>query len=318
MTASHALPAAGHAAQHLKTLRDVLRYAVTQFTRADLFYGHGTFTPHDEAAYLVLQGLDLPIDTLDPYLDAALLPEESLRLVGFIHARIETRKPLAYILKRAWLAGVPFYVDERVIVPRSYIAELLNTQIVSTDDFAVVADPYDISSVLDLCTGSGCLAILAAHTFPDAAVDAVDLSPEALEVAKINVEDSLHKDRITLYEGDLFAPLAGKKYDLIITNPPYVDAEDMTDMPPEYLHEPRMALAAGDDGLDLVHRILREAPDHLNEGGIMVLELGYSAAALVEQYPDIDFQWLDTENSTGEVFWVTREQLLEAESIKAA
>ncbi|MFN7112899.1 MAG: 50S ribosomal protein L3 N(5)-glutamine methyltransferase [Alphaproteobacteria bacterium] len=305
-------------AASLETVRDFLRYATSAFTRAELFFGHGTFTPHDEAAYLVLQGLDLPVDELEIYLDARLLPRERERLAGFIDARIKTRKPLAYILKRAWLAGVPFYVDERVIVPRSYIAELLNTQIVCSDDFAIVPDPYEISSVLDLCTGSGCLAILAAHTFPDATVDAADLSPEALEVAKINVDDSLHKDRITLYQGDLFAPLQGKKYDLIITNPPYVDAEDMTDMPPEYLHEPRMALAAGDDGLDLVRRILREAPDHLNEGGIMVLELGYSAAALVEQYPDIDFQWLDTENSTGEVFWVTREQLVEAESIKAA
>lgn len=314
----HTLPKAEHAAAHLKTLRDVLRYAITQFTRADLFYGHGTFTPHDEAAYLVLQGLDLPVDQLDPYLDAALLPEETLRLIGFVHERIETRKPLPYILKRAWLVGVPFYVDERVIVPRSYIAELLNTQIVSSDDLSIVQDPYEISAVLDLCTGSGCLAILAAHTFPEATVDAVDLSPDAIAVAQINVEDSLHKDRIALYQGDLFEPLAGKKYDLIITNPPYVDAEDMTDMPPEYLHEPRMALAAGDDGLDLIHRILREAPAHLNEGGIMVLELGYSATALVEQYPDIEFQWLDTENSTGEVFWVTREQLVEAESIKAA
>lgn len=312
------LPKAEHAAEHLKTLRDVMRYAITQFTRANLFFGHGTFTPHDEAAYLVLQGLDLPIDQLEPYLDAALLPEERLRLVGFIHERIQTRKPLPYILKRAWLAGVPFYVDERVIVPRSYIAELLNTQIVSADDLSIITDPYAITSVLDLCTGSGCLAILAAHTFPEAAIDAVDLSPDALAVAQINVDDSLHKDRIALYQGDLFGPLKGKKYDLIITNPPYVDAEDMTDMPPEYLHEPRMALAAGDDGLDLVNRILREAPDYLNEGGIMVLELGYSAAALVEQYPDIDFNWMDTENSTGEVFWVTREQLVEAESLRAA
>lgn len=319
MTAETAsLPKAEHAAEHLKTLRDVMRYAITQFTRANLFFGHGTFTPHDEAAYLVLQGLDLPIDQLEPYLDAALLPEERLRLVGFIHERIQTRKPLPYILKRAWLAGVPFYVDERVIVPRSYIAELLNTQIVSADDLSIITDPYAITSVLDLCTGSGCLAILAAHTFPEAAIDAVDLSPDALAVAQINVDDSLHKDRIALYQGDLFGPLKGKKYDLIITNPPYVDAEDMTDMPPEYLHEPRIALAAGDDGLDLVNRILREAPDYLNEGGIMVLELGYSAAALVEQYPDIDFNWMDTENSTGEVFWVTREQLVEAESLRAA
>src|SRR5690606_10680313 len=281
------------AAEKLKTVRDFLRHAVSRFNEAGLFYGHGTFTPYDEAAFLVLDGLNLPIDQLEPYLDARLLPAERRRLAELVHARVTTRKPLPYLLNRAWLAGVPFYVDERVIVPRSYIAELLNTEIVSQGDFGLISDPWEISSVLDLCTGSGCLAILAAHTFPAAAVDAVDLSPDALEVAKINVDDSLHKDRIALYQGDLFAPLKGKTYDLIITNPPYVDAEDMQDMPPEYRHEPEMALAAGADGLDIVHRILKEAPAHLNGGGIIVLELGYGGEALQEAYPDVDFHWLD-------------------------
>ena len=310
MTDKNALPKAEHAAEHLKTLRDVMRYAITQFTRADLFYGHGTFTPHDEAAYLVLQGLDLPIDQLEPYLDAALLPEERLRLVGFVHERIETRKPLPYILKRAWLTGVPFYVDERVIVPRSYIAELLNTQIVSTDDFSIVADPDEISSVLDLCTGSGCLAILAAHTFPEAAVDAVDLSPEALEVAKINVEDSLHKDRLTLYQGDLFEPLKGKKYDLIITNPPYVAAAEVAAFPPEYANEPRMAHLGGADGLDLVRRILAEAPAHLTPEGGLICEIGTGRYLIEEEFPTLPFTWLDTEQSEGEVFWLSRNDLV--------
>ncbi len=299
------------AADKLKTVRDFLRHAVSRFTEANLFYGHGTFTPYDEAAYLVLEGLNLPIDQLEPFLDARLLPQEREKLAQLIHDRVTTRKPLPYLLKRAWLAGVPFYVDERVIVPRSYIAELLNTEIVSGDDMSLIADPWAISSVLDLCTGSGFLAILAAHTFPEAAVDAVDLSGDALEVAKINVEDSLHKDRIALYQGDLFAPLKGKTYDLIITNPPYVDAEDMQDMPEEYLHEPEMALAAGDDGLDIVHRILKDAPAHLNDEGIMVLELGYGGDALQAAYPETTFNWLDTENSTGEVFWLTKQQLEE-------
>lgn len=304
------IPDVKTAADKLKTVRDFVRYATSCFAGSDLFYGHGTFTPFDEAVFLVLDGLNLPVDQLEPYLDARLLPQERQKLAQLVHDRVTTRKPLPYLLKRTWLLGVPFYVDERVIVPRSYIAELLKTDIVTDDDFSLIADPYEIGSVLDLCTGSGCLAILAAHTFPDATVDAVDLSKDALDVAKINVDDSLHKDRITLYHGDLFEPLKGKKYDFIITNPPYVDAEDMKDMPPEYLHEPRMALAAGEDGLDIVHRILKEAPEYLNEGGRIVCEIGYGREALEAARPDIDFLWLDTENSTGEVFWLTREQLV--------
>lgn len=304
------IPDVKTAADKLKTVRDFVRYTTSCFAGSDLFYGHGTFTPFDEAVFLVLDGLNLPVDQLEPYLDARLLPQERQKLAQLVHDRVTTRKPLPYLLKRTWLLGVPFYVDERVIVPRSYIAELLKTDIVTDDDFSLIADPYEIGSVLDLCTGSGCLAILAAHTFPDATVDAVDLSKDALDVAKINVDDSLHKDRITLYHSDLFEPLKGKKYDFIITNPPYVDAEDMKDMPPEYLHEPRMALAAGEDGLDIVHRILKEAPEYLNEGGRIVCEIGYGREALEAARPDIDFLWLDTENSTGEVFWLTREQLV--------
>lgn len=290
--------------KELFTVRDFLRYAVSVFEQADLFYGHGTFTAHDEAAFLVLEGLKLPIDQLEPYLDARLLPEERKRLAGLIAARIKTRKPLPYLLNRAYLQGVPFYVDERVIVPRSYIAELL-----FGDEANQIEDLSGISRVLDLCTGSGCLAILAADFFGEAEVDAVDLSKDALEVAKINVEACPHRDRITLYRGDLFGPLKGKKYDLIITNPPYVDAEDMKDMPQEYRHEPRMALASGKDGLDIVRRILKEAPKHLSDGGRIICEIGYGRALLEEEYPDIPFLWLDTENSWGEVFWLTKEQM---------
>ena len=299
------------AAAELVTVRDFIRYAVSAFNRANIFFGHGTFTAHDEAAFLVLEGLKLPIDQLDPYMDARLTKAERQRLSDLIHARVVTRKPTPYLVNRAYLQGVPFYVDERVIVPRSYIAELLYTDLATDEGFNLFDDVTEIQSVLDLCTGSGCLAILATDFFPEATVDAVDLSKDACAVAKINIDHCLHKDRLTLFNGDLFGPLKGRKYDLIITNPPYVDAEDMQDMPEEYLHEPRMALAAGDDGLDIVHRILAEAADHLNEGGRIICEVGYARELLEQEYPHLPFLWLDTENSYGEVFWLTREQLLQ-------
>lgn len=306
-----AVPDVNGATTELKTVRDFIRYAVSCFGRADLFYGHGTFTPYDEAAFLVLEGLKLPIDQLEPYLDAQLTKAERQRLAGLIHARVTTRKPTPYLVNRAYLQGVPFYVDERVIVPRSYIAELLYNDLATDEGFGLFDDVSDIQSVLDLCTGSGCLAILATDFFPEATVDAVDLSKDACAVAKINIDNCLHKDRLTLFNGDLFGPLKGRKYDLIITNPPYVDAEDMTDMPKEYLHEPHMALAAGDDGLDVVHRILAEAADYLNEGGRIICEVGYARELLEQEYPHLPFLWLDTENSYGEVFWLTREQLVQ-------
>jgi len=296
--------------KELHTVRDFVRYAVSCFEKAELYYGHGTFTPYDEAVFLVLEGLRLPVDQLEPYLDARLLTEERKHLADLIHKRVTTRKPVPYLVNRSYLQGVPFYVDERVIVPRSYIAELLNTDLVNEEVGGLAPDVDQVTSVLDLCTGSGCLAVLAAHTFPYAVVDAVDLSKDALEVAKINVEATIHHDRINLYRGDLFQPLKGKKYDLIITNPPYVDADDMTDMPREYLHEPRMALEAGRDGLDIVRRILQDAPQYMNEGAGMICEIGYGRPAFEDAYPELDVLWLDTENSESEVFWVTREQLL--------
>jgi ribosomal protein L3 glutamine methyltransferase len=298
------------AAKDLHTVRDFIRYAVSCFSRGDVFFGHGTFNAYDEAVFLILEGLRLPIEQLEPYLDARLLPDEKKRLAKLIHDRVVLRKPSAHLVQRAYLKGVPFYVDERVIVPRSYIADLLFEDVIDNNGYPLIADPDSVTRVLDLCTGSGCLAILAAMIFENAEVDAVDLSKDAAAVAKINFDNSLFRPRLNLYQGDLFQPVKGRKYDFIITNPPYVDASDMKDMPREYLHEPRMALAAGRDGLDIVHRILKEAPKHLNDGGHIICEIGYGREALEESRPDIDFLWLGTENSYGEVFWLSKDQLV--------
>lgn len=290
----------------LLTVRDFVRYAVSRFTAAELTYGHGTTNAFDEAAFMVLEGLNLPVDQLEPWWDARLIASERQKLTGLIEARVTTRKPAPYLLNRAYINGMPFYVDERVIVPRSFIGEIL-----CGDDASVFLDDVaQIESVLDLCTGSGCLAILATHLFPEASVDAVDLSPDAVEVAKKNIVLHGVEERLNLFQGDLFAPLKGRSYDLIITNPPYVDAEAMNDLPPEFRHEPRMALESGDDGLDIVRRILEDAPDHLNAGGGLLCEIGRGRELIEEAYPDLPFLWLDTEDSSGEVFWLTREQMV--------
>lgn len=296
------------AVETLVTVRDFIRYGVSCFNDAELFYGHGTFTPFDEAVFLVLETLKLPVDQLEPYFEAKLLPSERKKIADLIEKRVTTRKPVPYLLNKMYLHGTPFYVDERVIVPRSFIAELLFNEVTS-GEYPLIDNPLEIRRVLDLCTGSGCLAILAAQVFPNAIVDAVDLSSDALEVAKINVENSWVADRITLYNGDLFAPLKGKTYDLIITNPPYVDADDMTDLPREYEHEPRMALAGGKDGLDIVRKIMAQSPDFLEEDGRIICEIGYGRELMEEEYPGTDFLWLDTDDSSGEVFWITRDQL---------
>lgn len=306
LTSKHTAAAA---AAELSTIRDFLRYGVSRFNEADLDYGHGTTTAFDEAVFLVLETLHLPVDQLDPYLDSRLTAAEREAVAGILHARIDTRKPAPYLLNKAYIQGIPFYVDERVIVPRSYIGELLFSDLFGGDDFTLVEDPTSVERVLDLCTGSGCLAILAARIFPEAQVDAVDLSPDALEVAKRNVADSGFEDRITLHQGDLFAPLKTRKYDVIITNPPYVDAESMDALPPEFRAEPEMALAGGDDGLDIVRRILKEAPKHLTPEGGLLCEFGTGREILEAEYPQLDFLWLQTANSFGEVFWLTREQL---------
>jgi ribosomal protein L3 glutamine methyltransferase len=291
------------------SLRDLFRYAVSRFNAANLAYGHGATNAVDEAAFIVLEGLKLPIDALDPFLDARLTRAERARLLALIDARVATRQPAAYLLNRAYIQGVPFYVDERVIVPRSFIGELLFHGLVGPG--GLIDDPDAIESALDLCAGGGSLAILAARVFANAQVDAVDLSADALAVARRNVEEHGLADRVTLHQGDLFAPLDARRYDLILTNPPYVDAESLAAFPPEYSAEPRLAHASGADGLDLVRRILAEAGAHLTPGGALVCEVGRARAPLEAAYPDLPFLWLDTEESEaeGEVFALRAEDL---------
>ncbi|MCX7327290.1 MAG: 50S ribosomal protein L3 N(5)-glutamine methyltransferase [Hyphomicrobiales bacterium] len=296
-------------ADELITIRDILRHAVSRFRAADLVHAHGATTALDEAAYLILETLHLPVDQLEPFVDARLTRAEREQLLALIDQRIATRKPAAYLTGRTYMQGIPFKVDERVIVPRSYIGEMLFSGLFGGDDFTLIDDVQAVTSVLDLCTGSGCLAILAAHIFPNAKIDAVELSPDAMAVARENVAESGFADRISLFQGDLFAPLKGKSYDLVITNPPYVDAETMADLPPEFRAEPAMALAGGADGMDVVRRILAEAGKHLTRGGGMICEIGTDREILDEEYPAIDFLWLDSAESSGEVFWVTESQL---------
>ena len=282
------------------TPRDWLRYAIGRFRAAGLAFGQGATTALDEAAYLVLEGLHLPIDTLDPFLDARLVVAERRRLDALIEARVTTRKPAAYLVNRAYIQGVPFYVDERVIVPRSFIGELLMTAFAEMN--ALIGDPHGISRALDLCTGGGSLAILAARVFPNATIDAVDLSADALAVARRNVAEHGLAGRIRLIEGDLFGPIADERYDLILANPPYVDAEAVAAFPPEYAAEPVLAHAGGEDGLDVVRRILHEAQLHLTREGALVCEVGRGRDLLLSDYPNLPFVWLDTEDSAGEVF----------------
>lgn len=295
----------------LTTLRDFWRYAISRFRAENLSFGHGTTTATDDAAFLVLDSLDLPIDTLDPFLDAKLTMQERKLLAGRIEARVSTRKPSAYLTGRSYIQGIRFYVDERVIVPRSFIGEILFSEYADEDgeESVYLPDRFGVESVVDICTGSGCLAIIAAGMFPNAEVDAVDLSKDALEVAKINIADHNLEGRLNLYHGDLFGPLKNKTYDLIITNPPYVDHEEMAVLPEEYQTEPAMALDGGPDGLDIVRRLLSEAPKHLNPGGGMLCEIGTGREIIEEEYPDLDFFWLDTEESQGEVFWITADAL---------
>ena len=290
--------------EDLLTVRDWLRYATSRFTEAGLVFGHGTETALDEAAFLILTALHLPIDQLEPWLEARLTRAERRRLSEIVTARIETRKPAPYLVGAAWIRGHRFTVDERVIVPRSYIGELLDDAL-----SAVVPDPDGVERVLDLCTGSGCLAILAALTFPEAVVDAADISPGALEVAAKNVSDYGLGDRVTLHRSDLFSGLQGATYDLIISNPPYVTSAAVAAFPPEYAAEPELAHLGGADGLDLVRQILRDAPRHLAPGGMLIVEVGMARDRLETEYPDLPFLWLDTEQSDGEVFALSADAL---------
>lgn len=294
----------------LFTLRDVIRYGVSRFRAAGLAFGHGTTNAFDDMVFLTLEALSLPIDQLEPYWDARLTRMERSQLLELVERRIETRQPTAYLLNKAYIQGVPFYVDERVIVPRSFIGELLFSNLFGGEGFTLVPDVESVGRVLDLCTGSGCLAILAAQIFPNAIVDAVDLSADALAVARRNVAEHGLDGRVNLYHGDLFAPLPDDAvYDLIISNPPYVDAAAMAALPAEYRAEPAMALAAGDDGLEVVLRILAEAGGRLTPQGGLLCEIGRDRPALEAQFEDAGFLWLETEHSFGEVFWLTAAQL---------
>jgi ribosomal protein L3 glutamine methyltransferase len=286
----------------LTTLRDYVRFAASRFSEAGLFFGHGTAGPLDEAAALVLHALHLPYDLSGGYFDARLIPEERERVLALIERRIAERKPLAYLTHEAPFAGLSFYVDDRVLVPRSPIAELIESH------FAPWLEAEEVTDVLDLCTGSGCIAIACAHAFPHAAVDASDISPAALEVARINIEKHELGERVRAVESDLYAELGDKRYDLIVSNPPYVNLAEWRALPAEFHAEPRLGLESGEDGLDCVRKILRDAHRHLKPDGILVVEVGSAADALVMAYPEVPFCWLDFERGGEGVFLLTAEQ----------
>lgn len=292
------------ATDELVTIRDWLRWAVSRFNESELFFGHGTDNAWDEAVWLVLATLHLPRDTLEPWLDARLTHGERLALLNNLQQRVVHRLPTAYLVHEAWLGPYRFYVDQRVIVPRSYFAELLESGFEPW-----IEDAQSVGSALDLCTGSGCLAILMAHAFPNAGVDAIDISPDALAVARRNIADYALEDRVRAVESDLFAAVKGKRYDLILSNPPYVTSAAMDALPAEYRHEPALALAAGPDGLDVVRHILAHAREHLNPGGVLAIEVGHNQDLVSEAFPDLPAVWLDTEHAAGKVFLVTREDL---------
>jgi ribosomal protein L3 glutamine methyltransferase len=308
------LPKVG--AGELLTLLDFVRYAVSRFTEAELVFAHGTTDPVAEAAFLVCEALHLHPDQFEAFATARITAAEGKKILDLIARRVTTRKPTAYLVNKIYMRGLPFYVDERTIVPRSFIGELLDTHFgrqeneeYDEEDGSLIGDPASIRSVLDLCTGSGCLAILASRNFPNAAIDAVDISKGAIEVATRNVGDYGLQDRLKLYRGDLFKPLGGKRYDLIISNPPYVDAEGMADLPRECRAEPKLAFDGGADGIDIVRRILDEAEAHLTPQGGLLCEIGRCRPQLEAAYPQLPLLWLDTADSEGEVFWIAAADL---------
>jgi len=308
------LPKVG--AGELLTLLDFVRYAASRFTEAELVFAHGTTDPVAEAAFLVCEALHLHPDQFEAFATARVTSAEGRKILDLIARRVTTRKPTAYLVNKIYMRGLPFYVDERTIVPRSFIGELLEQHFgrqeneeYDEEDGSLIGDPASIRNVLDLCTGSGCLAILASRNFPNAAIDAVDISKDAIEVAARNVGDYGLQDRLKLYRGDLFKPLGGKRYDLIISNPPYVDAEGMADLPRECRAEPKLAFDGGADGLDIVRRILDEATAHLTPQGGLLCEIGRCRPQLEAAYPQLPLLWLDTADSEGEVFWIAAADL---------
>jgi ribosomal protein L3 glutamine methyltransferase len=293
------------ATSELFTIRDWIRFAVSQFEASDVFYGHGTDNAYDEAVWLIMSGLHLPMDTLNNFLDARITADERIKLANFIEQRITKHTPTAYLLKEAWLQGLKFYVDERVLIPRSFIAELLADGLSSWIEF-----PEMVESAADICTGSGCLGILLASVFPNAEIDVIDISQDAIDVANINIANYSLQEQVTAIKSDMFTALKGKKYDLIISNPPYVDAPSMAALPQEYQNEPQLALGSGDAGLDHTHTILRDAANYLNDDGILIVEIGHNREALEAAYPNIIFNWLEVSSGNEFVFLLTKSQLI--------
>ncbi|HSI95641.1 MAG: 50S ribosomal protein L3 N(5)-glutamine methyltransferase [Methylophilaceae bacterium] len=292
------------AAHQLHTIRDWLRYAVSRFEEGGIFFGHGTQNSYDEAVWLIMAALHLPHDTLENFFDAVITEAERRKLAQLIERRVVERVPTAYLVREAWLGEFKFYVDERVIVPRSFIAELLREQLTPW-----VENPEEITAVADICTGSGCLAILAAHAFPNAEVDAVDISDNALAVARRNVADYGLENQVNPIKSDMLTALAGRQYDIILSNPPYVDAPSMEALPQEYRQEPGLALASGEDGLEHTHTLIEHAAQHLHPGGLLVVEIGHNRDVLEAAYPHLPFTWLEVSGGDEFVFLLTREQL---------
>ena len=295
------------AAGELRTLLDFVRYATSRFVEARLVFAHGTSEPVAEAAFLVCETLHLHPDQFESFATARVTKMEAKAILEMLERRISTRKPAAYLVNKIYMRGMPFYVDERTIVPRSFIGELLDSHFGGEDEQdrgSLIADPASVEAVLDLCTGSGCLAVLASRRFPHARVDAVDISADALDVAARNIADYGLQDRVTLHRSDLFQAIGGKRYDLIISNPPYVDAAGMAALPRECRAEPGLAFDGGADGLDIIRRILKDAKRHLTSGGGLLCEIGRCRPALEAAFPQTRFLWLDTEESDGEVFWI--------------
>lgn len=290
----------------LTTIRDWLRYAVSRFEDSDIFYGHGTDNSYDEAVWLIMSTLHLPHDTLNNFLDAKLTHAERERIFSLIERRVNDHVPTAYLVNEAWLQGYKFYVDERVIVPRSFIAELLGDGLSPWIEF-----PEMVERVADICTGSGCLGILLADAFPNAEVDVVDISPDAIEVCEINIANYQLQDRVFAIQSDMFTGLQGRQYDIIISNPPYVDAPSMETLPAEYQNEPQLALGSGAAGLDHTHTLIAQAANFLSEDGVLIVEIGHNRDALLEAYPSLPFTWLEVSSGDQFVFLLTKAQLNE-------
>jgi ribosomal protein L3 glutamine methyltransferase len=290
------------AVNDLSSVQDLIRWAYSQFDQAELFYGHGTDNPWDEAVSLILMSLGLPFDTPDTILQSRLTTSEKRLICERIGRRINHKTPVAYLTNKAIFCESEYYVDERVLVPRSPIAELIENR------FEPWVIPDAVDNILDLCTGSGCIAIACAQYFPDAIVDAGDISSDCIDVAEINRE-RLQQDNVAFYQSDLLQQMPEKKYDIIVSNPPYVDAEDFDEIPDEFLAEPKLGLTSGDDGLDLTHKLLLQANDYLNDDGILVVEVGNSAWALEQTYPDVEFTWIEFERGGLGVFLLTKKQV---------